>query len=79
MRESELVAGRMAKCYYCHSTVPSNPKLVFFEYRGPGSNSYELTCAICGFWHIEWVNRNHDFLPGYDKGDSYYCGCRGWD
>lgn len=80
MNTHEL-AGRMAQCPYCKTTVPSDENLPFFEYRGPGSRHGKLRCAKCGFIHAAWTGPNHPFVPDPSGSpmDSYYCGCRGWD
>lgn len=77
--------GRQARCI-CGKTVPSDPKLPFFEARGPGSRYSEEHCVEC--WYYEeahtipgrgWYGK-HEFKPGRThEYDSFYCGCRGWD
>ena len=105
------LTGRMARCSYDQNTdattghtgryeagpslKPSDPRLPFFEYLGPGSRFATETCGNCGY-----SEQAHDpertlsqfgsvveqgKCPGFEaRGpadeDKYYCGaCWGWD
>lgn len=86
------LAGREARCCHCNRTVPSDPALPFFEYRGPGSDRAMRTCRHCRYGP-EAHERKREFREahlarvcdafeplrdGYPY-DDHYDGCRGWD
>jgi len=67
--------------------VPSDRRLAFFEYCGPGSPAATEMCK-CGY-HAAAHSKDTDyarrvvcrnFTPqGAHEMDRYYCGCFGWD
>ena len=86
------LTGRTAICCTEESIRPSDQKLAFFEYRGPGSRVSTENCK-CGYAemahtpdkthvmkHCAKRNGVSGFVPrGPREHDAYYCGCRGWD
>jgi hypothetical protein len=87
------LTGRQAICCGESSLRDSDAdKLAFFEYRGPGSKSSDLSCT-CGYAkmahtsdkthvmkHCAKKNGVAGFVArGPWEYDRYYCGCRGWD
>lgn len=85
--------GREARCPHCMKTVPSDPELFLFEYRGEGSKFATESCGNCGYNLIAHTQepdsgrgnvvkdgRCSGFVPrGPHEFDTHYCGCRGWD
>jgi hypothetical protein len=91
--DTNQLEGRQARCVYCRKTQPSDPKLPFFEYRGPGSRIAEIAC-VCGYHLVahERQPNNVDSRSVVERGkctgfvlrgplefDDFYDGCRGWD
>lgn len=73
--------NRFAKCSQCKRLEPSNPNLVFFEYRGIDSEYGNTMCKHCGFAkaaHKDLDCKNFEAII-QDKYDRFYCGCQGWD
>jgi len=76
----------MATCPYCKTTKPSSPDLPFFE---AAEDRFDKCAAIvvplgapCGVarcLHREGSRYDHDFVLGTPMGETFYCGCRGWD
>lgn len=46
--EKPNIKGRMAVCWDCGRTVPSNENLPFFKYK-PNSESDSYYCGCCGW------------------------------
>lgn len=76
--------GRTARCS-CGRTEPSDARLPFFEYLGPGSQWAATHCAVCNYHraaHEPGKTQHGHGFTAHDEGrdtDGYYCGCRGWD
>lgn len=92
MLDALNLAGRCARCV-CGKTTPSDPSLIFFEYRGTGSRVGTETCRHCGYYEVAHKPGGNSAVKGYrnehichgfeSRGafefDSFYCGCGGWD
>jgi hypothetical protein len=52
--------SREASCGYCQTVVPSDPKLPFFEDRGPGSKWSREHCRICKCYEVAHQPRGDD-------------------
>lgn len=94
------IDGRTAVCTFSHedftdenrrnslmdSPQPSNVRLPFFEYRGPGSIWAETFCGTCGMGYTSHQRPGAGRQPcgafvarGPAEFDAFYCGCRGLD
>jgi hypothetical protein len=80
----QKLIGRKARCH-CGAIEDSHQDLPFFEYRGPGSEEYLMSC-VCGY--VEMAHNQSDkrmqvacdnFRPDPNQKDRFYCGCAGWD
>ena len=78
------LTGRMAKCSYGCSIVPSHEGLPFFTFKGEGSEDAQRCCKNCPYHNVAHGKGHGDVCNNFEpKGafefDQFYCGCRGWD